>query len=104
MPIYFYTKNDPYYEFSNFSPYGIEMEGKWWPTVEHYFYACKFLDANYREKIRMAPMPEEAVLKKFLTREKQARILIDTGDEKIIGNSLFNYFRDSGRDGPGLKV
>jgi predicted NAD-dependent protein-ADP-ribosyltransferase YbiA (DUF1768 family) len=36
-PIYFYTPEDAYGAFSNFSRHGVEMDGLWWPTVEHYF-------------------------------------------------------------------
>ncbi len=53
-PIYFFTKNDPFYEFSNFAPFGVEEDGLYWPTVEHYFQAQKFTDPAYREKIRRA--------------------------------------------------
>ena len=50
MTIYFYTKTDKYGEFSNFSKHGIEMNGQWWPTVEHYFQAQKFLDVEYKKE------------------------------------------------------
>ncbi|BEV10811.1 hypothetical protein ATDW_13070 [Asticcacaulis sp. DW145] len=39
MTIWFYGQTDAYAEFSNFSPHGFQMEGVWWPTVEHYFQA-----------------------------------------------------------------
>ena len=39
MTIYFYSTNDDYGEFSNFARYGIELDGQWWPTTEHYFHA-----------------------------------------------------------------
>jgi ribA/ribD-fused uncharacterized protein len=53
-PVYFYTPDGPYGEFSNFSKHGVEMDGLWWPTVEHYFQAQKFDDPKYRETIRSA--------------------------------------------------
>jgi predicted NAD-dependent protein-ADP-ribosyltransferase YbiA (DUF1768 family) len=55
--LYFYAKDEPYGEFSNFSDYGVALHDKYWPTVEHYFQAMKFLDAAYQEKIRTATSP-----------------------------------------------
>ena len=55
MTILFYTTKDRFGEFSNFSKHGVELDGKWWKTTEHYFQAQKFGDVAYQEKIRMAP-------------------------------------------------
>jgi len=52
MTIYFYTTNNEFGEFSNFSKHGVELDGLWWKTTEHYFQAQKFLDQEYKEKIR----------------------------------------------------
>ncbi len=118
MAIYFYTKNDEYGEFSNFSPHGIEMDNLWWPTVEHYFQAQKFHDHEYREKIRHAhsakqaaelgrsrKMPirtdweevkdqimYDAVLKKFQTHKKLAKLLLTTGTEEIFEIAPGDYY------------
>jgi predicted NAD-dependent protein-ADP-ribosyltransferase YbiA (DUF1768 family) len=54
MTIYLYTTNQPYGEFSNFSKHGVELDGLWWKTTEHYFQAQKFNDPEYREKNRLA--------------------------------------------------
>ena len=59
-PVYFYTKNDPFYELSNFAPFGFECDGAYWPTVEHFFQAQKFLDPEHRERIRRSSGPREA--------------------------------------------
>jgi transposase len=59
-PVYFYTAGGAYGDFSNFSRHGVEVEGLWWPTVEHYFQAQKFEDPGYRERIRAAPDPRRA--------------------------------------------
>jgi len=48
MTIYFYSQTEEYSEFSNFTPDGVELDDEWWPTVEHYFQAQKFLDEDYR--------------------------------------------------------
>ncbi len=45
MTIYVYSQTDPFGELSNFAPFGVEIDGLWWPTVEHYFQARKFEDA-----------------------------------------------------------
>ena len=40
--IRFYRENEEYGCFSNFSNHKVEIEGKTWPTTEHYFQAMKF--------------------------------------------------------------
>ena len=60
MTIYFYRVNEPYGCFSNFSPHGFRLDGKWWPTSEHYFQAQKFAGTPYEEKVRLAKSPMEA--------------------------------------------
>ncbi len=52
VTIYFYTKLDKYGDFSNFSKHGVEMDGVWFITVEHYFQAQKFENNDHREAIR----------------------------------------------------
>ncbi|MEM7084212.1 MAG: NADAR family protein [Pseudomonadota bacterium] len=127
MAIYFYTKNEPNYEYSNFSKYGIECDGLWWETVEHYFQAQKFDNEEYREKIRRAHGPKQAaslgrsrsepirvdwneiridvmkraVRKKFLTHKSLKEMLMATGDEEIVENSPGDYFWGCGKDGSG---
>ncbi|MGB3533852.1 MAG: NADAR family protein [Microcoleaceae cyanobacterium] len=128
MTIYFYTKNDRFGDFSNFSPHGIKMNELWWPTVEHYFQAQKFTDTDYIELIRKAYTPKraaelgrsrklpikhnwgeikdnimfEAVLKKFQTHKKLAQILIETGNQDIVENAPGDYYWGCGADGSGL--
>ncbi|MGE0010364.1 MAG: NADAR family protein [Candidatus Babeliales bacterium] len=50
--IYFYVKDAPYYEFTNFYEQDIKIDGKVWPTSEQYYQAMKFTDNNLQEKIR----------------------------------------------------
>lgn len=62
MTIYFYKVWQPYGCFSNFSPHGIQIRGTYWPTVEHYYQAQKFvtsIDAVIIPVIHSAPTPEE---------------------------------------------
>ena len=128
MTIFFYSTTDEFGVFSNFSPHGIEMDGCWWPTVEHYFQAQKFPDEAYREKIRSAPRAKiaaelgrsrkmpirtdweevkddvmfEAVLKKFQTHEKLRELIISTGNENIVENAPGDYYWGIGKDQTGL--
>lgn len=50
--IYFYNDNEPYYEFTNFWPQDITIDGKLWPTNEQYYQAMKFNDGKLQETIR----------------------------------------------------
>lgn len=126
MTIYFHGTTDDYGPFSNFAPYGVEMEGFWWRTVEHYFQAMKFPDAAYRERIRAAGPPGrakrlglsraqpirpdweqvrdavmlEAVRAKFRTHEAPRTLLLSTGDEEIAENSGDLHW-GTGPDGSG---
>lgn len=40
--ILFYNRGEPYYEFTNFYSAPILLDGKEWPTTEHYFQAQRF--------------------------------------------------------------
>ena len=52
--ILFYSHNEmPYGVFSNFSPHGFTLDGKYWPTSEHYFQAQKFAGTEHEEEIRL---------------------------------------------------
>lgn len=130
MTIYFYTTNQPYGEFSNFSKHGIELDGVWWKTTEHYFQAQKFNDAEYREKIRLAPDPKtaanlgrsrkvplredwetikvevmrKAVKKKFTTHPELRELLLGTGTEKLVENAPGDYYWGCGADGSGKNM
>jgi ribA/ribD-fused uncharacterized protein len=117
MPIYFYSTVDKYGEFSNFSRYGVDLDGRWWPTTEHYFQAQKFGDETYRERIRIAETPKKAaelgrsrkvplradweevkdevmyrvVLQKFQTHAVLKELLLATGEEDLIENAPGDY-------------
>ncbi|AFV00263.1 NADAR family protein [Simiduia agarivorans] len=128
MTIYFYTKNDDYGDFSNFSSHGIEMDGVWWKTVEHYFQAQKFEISTYRDQIREShtakqaaelgrsrkvpirsdweeikdSIMEEAILRKFQTHERLRDLLLSTGSSDIVENAPGDYYWGAGKDGTGL--
>jgi N-glycosidase YbiA len=130
MTIYFYTKTQAYSEFSNFAPFGIELDDQWWRTTEHYFQAQKFLDQAYQDKIRHAPDPKKAanlgrsrsvviredweeikddvmrkaVLQKFQTHSQLRELLISTGNEDIVENAPGDYYWGCGADGSGKNM
>lgn len=127
MAIEFYSKTTAYSEFSNFSPHGIEMDGKWYPTIEHYFQAMKFPGHEQAEKIRLAKSPaiakklgrtrdvalrsdweevkievmRNAVRKKFETHAALKEMLLATGDEPLIEAAPMDYFWGRGKSGSG---
>lgn len=59
-PILFYRVNERYGFLSNFARYPIEIDGRVWPTSEHYFQAQKFIDAAQQEQIRRAESAMDA--------------------------------------------
>jgi ribA/ribD-fused uncharacterized protein len=63
-PILFYNKGEPYYEFTNFwDKHPIKLDGKIWPTSEHYFQAQKYTgnvnEELLKEAIRKIPTANE---------------------------------------------
>lgn len=126
--IKFYNSYDPYYEFTNFYRCGILVDGKDWPTSEHYFQAQKFVGTPYVEKIRKLPSAREAfqfsrdpsvsrwrrsdwdlvkddimlkVLRcKFEQREHLRTLLLTTGDKTLIEHTENDsYWGDGGGAG-----
>ena len=80
MTILFYSTSDKYGEFSNFATYSFMLDGKRWPTSEHYFQAQKFEDEAYREKIRKTASPMIAAR---LGRSRKVKIRRDWESAKI---------------------
>lgn len=128
MTIYFYSnREEPYGCFSNFSRHGVELDGAWWATTEHYFQAQKFMDASYAEKIRTAFTPKQAadlgrsrsvllradweavkdavmlkaVQRKFELHPEIRAILLSTGEEELVENAPGDYYWGCGADGSG---
>ena len=58
--INFYTTRDAHGYMSNFYKAKIVLDGKEWPSTEHYYQAQKSLDPVVREQIRTAPSSGEA--------------------------------------------
>ena len=80
MPILFYSTTDKYGDFSNFSKHGIEMDGEWYRTVEHYFQSQKFDDPQHKEAIRNARTAKAAAQ---LGRTRDKPIRSDWEDAKV---------------------
>ena len=56
--IMFYRPGEPNGFMSNFYPSPINIDGKQWPTTEHYFQAMKFPDhPQYQEEMRIQKAP-----------------------------------------------
>jgi ribA/ribD-fused uncharacterized protein len=129
VPIEFYSTQDDYGCFSNFSAHPIQLDGKRWPTTEHYFQAQKFagMDAEYMEKIRESRSPmiaarlgrsrkhplrkdwdsvkdevmRRAVLAKFETHADAREELLSTGDELLIEKTTTDHYWGCGSTGTG---
>jgi ribA/ribD-fused uncharacterized protein len=131
MTIYFYSaREQPYGCFSNFSVHGFVLEGKYWPTSEHYFQAQKFAGTTSEEEVRRATTPRDAanrgrdrrrplrpdweavkddVMRRAVRRKFEAHadirtILLGTGDQEIVENAPGDFYWGCGADGSGKNV
>lgn len=126
-PIKFYSETAQWGEFSNFALYPIKLNGKTWPTTEHYFQAQKFEDKTYRSKIRACKSPMkaaelgrfrkikikkkwdnikdnvmyEAIFAKFTQHLELKDLLISTGDSILIEHTELDAYWGDGGDGKG---
>lgn len=125
--INFYRVSDEYGEFSNFSRHRLHLDGKSWPTSEHYFQAQKFLEAGLREEIRRAATPmlaaqmgrdrrkplrrdwesvkDEvmlvAVRAKFSQHAELTALLLSTGAAQLVEHTQNDSYWGDGGDGRG---
>lgn len=126
----FYRVGDAFGEFSNFAAFPITLDGKRWPTTEHYFQAMKFEDAAYREEIRKTDSPmiaarlgrsrkqklrrdwesvkvgvmRTAVLAKFTQHAELKELLLSTGDAKLVEHTENDAYWGDGGDGSGKNM
>ena len=124
---YTLSRQDPTHPLASYSKHGFELDGAEWPSVEHYYQAMKFEDADYREQIRSAQHPAEAaklgkskkhgrrrdweqVKETYMTRgvyvkgrchPEVAAALLATGEQPIVETSQYDYYWGCGRDGRG---
>ena len=129
MAIEFYSTADAYGAFSNFSAHPFTLDGKPWPTSEHYFQAQKFVTTSpqHAEEIRKANSPmlaarlgrsrkvkmrrdwdsvkdqvmRKAVLRKFETHADIRELLLGTGDEKLVEKTTDDLYWGCGTSGTG---
>ncbi len=125
--IEFYSTRDEYGCFSNFYRAPIRLQGKVWPTSEHFFQAQKFRGTEQYGAILRAPSPmiaarlgrsrqqplrpdwehvkdaimREAVLAKFTQNANLRAILLDTGDALLVEHSTNDSYWGDGGDGSG---
>ncbi|KAG0216489.1 hypothetical protein BGX28_000003 [Mortierella sp. GBA30] len=131
--INFYRQGDKYGEFSNFYFAPIVMDGKTWPTTEHYFQAQKFVHLEgqeYAEMIRMTDNPGNAakmgrnrswplrtdweivkddimrtcVLQKFVQHPELTKVLLETGDRYLVEHTKNDRYWADGGDGKGKNM
>jgi N-glycosidase YbiA len=128
--VLFYAVADEFGAFSNFAPYPVRIDGKRWPTTEHYFQSQKFLDPSVRERVRSAKTPAEAarlgrsrklklrsdwdssrvgvmrvaLLAKFQQHPDLAALLVGTGDARIVEHTTNDDFWGDGGDGSGSNI
>ena len=130
MTIYFYSTTDKYGYLTNFSRHGFHLDGKHWPTVEHYFQAQKFSGTEYEERVRRATTPREAkrlgndrsrplrsdwgqvkddvmkraIMSKFEAHDEIRGLLLGTGDEELVEDAPRDYYWGCGADGTGKNM
>ena len=128
--IRFYRVSDEYGCFSNFAPYPIEVDGRLWPTSEHYFQAQKFVDVAHQEAIRQAKSPmiaarmgrdrkrplrpdweavkvdvmRQVLRAKFNQHQDIQQVLLGTGDAQLVEHTERDSYWGDGGDGSGNNV
>jgi ribA/ribD-fused uncharacterized protein len=125
-PLYV-SRTDPLNPLASYSKHGFELDGDNWPSVEHYYHGMKFKPGELRNAIRDADHPAKAkkladknkksvrgdwdkvkevfmtrgIYTKCLTHPDISDALLNTGHQRIVENSQFDYFWGCGRDGRG---
>jgi N-glycosidase YbiA len=126
----FYYEYEEYGFLSNFFLAPMLLEGKEWPSVEHYYQAAKTLDPVFREVIRKAPSADaakklgrdpacvlredwdevkadvmrRAIAVKFAQHPDLRSMLLETGDAVLVENSKKDYYWGCGADGSGKSM
>ena len=127
--IYFYNRDEPYYEFTNFYERSIFLDGLTWRTTEHYFQAQKFVGTPYMAVIQDMQRPRDAfdlsrkpsvspwvrndwekvkcdvmlkaLLAKFTQHEDLKKRLLSTGNRHLVEHTSNDSFWGDGGDGSG---
>lgn len=125
--IKFWSHKQPFFEFSNFYRAVILVDGRQWPTTEHYFQSQKFTDEKLQEMIRRQPTPRaaadagrnpelplrpdweevkesvmaKAIAAKFEQHPRLRDLLLGTGNAVLVEDSPFDNYWGVGRNGKG---
>jgi ribA/ribD-fused uncharacterized protein len=129
--IHFYDRGQPYFEFTNFAEYPIELDGQKWPTSEHYYQAQKFEHfPHLKEIVRNLKTAKEAykfprnnpdhvrkdwqivkndVMRKALrakfTQHNNLRVLLlDTGSAILVEHTSNDSYWADGGNGSGKNM
>lgn len=128
--INFYHLREAFGDFSNFAWYAIELDGKIWPTSEHYFQAQKFAGLPDEEAVRAAKSAREAaemgrdrqrplrpdwnelkddvmrkaVFAKFTQHGELRDLLLSTGDATLVEHTTNDNYWGDGGDGSGKNM
>lgn len=126
----FYKPNEAFGLLTNFARLPIEVDGKIWPTTEHYFQAQKFHDEAYRERIRTAETPRlaadlgrsrnvplrpdweeikddvmrRAIAEKVRQHPAVQEVLRSTGTSLLVEHSPIDSYWGDGGDGSGKNM
>ena len=125
--IKFYSTNEKYGQFSNFSAHPVVIDGCTYKTTEHYFQAQKFLENKHRQKVMSARTPMEAALlgrdrnmplrkdwdsvkddimlkairAKVAQHDDVKELLVSTGDAQLVEHTKNDSYWADGGDGSG---
>jgi ribA/ribD-fused uncharacterized protein len=124
--IYFFNREDKYYQLSNFSGFGFTLDGNKWRTMEHYFQAMKFEGTEQFERILNCGSPKQAKdlgqsraipirqdwdsvkeeimlrgLKEKFKSPELKEILLSTGKKDLVENSPYDKYWGIGPNGKG---
>lgn len=92
--VYFFNREQPYYEFTNPAPYGFFANNTFWKTAEQYFQAQKFPKMALYEEIRQAMTPAAARDLAQLNRRRQ-REDWDAVSDAVMRETLRYKFEDN---------
>lgn len=125
----FYNKEDPFYEFTNFAAYELNIDGKKYNTSEHYFQSMKFVLTPFEDDVGSSPTPRDAfeiaraaevvrwkrsdwetvkdsvmlraLREKFTQHEHLYHLLLSTGERKLCEHTSNDTYWGDGGDRTG---